>query len=70
MVQLINIGAIDDNLMYLDGNAFWFEGNSNIRVTATAVSVADFLAARPTPRIVTLDLNLDDGTLPADNVEP
>ena len=68
MDQLISIGAIDDDLMGLEGKAFWFEGKSNVRVPVAATSVAEFLAARPSPRIATLDLNLGDGTLPADNV--
>jgi len=68
MEQLINIGSIDDNVMDAEGRALWFEVKSNVRVPVTAVSVAEFLAARPSPRIVTLDLNLGDGTLPADNV--
>ena len=57
MEQLINIGSIDDNVMDAEGRALWFEVKSNVRVPVTAVSVAEFLAARPSPRIVTLDLN-------------
>ncbi|WP_371502572.1 LuxR C-terminal-related transcriptional regulator [Kitasatospora sp. NBC_00374] len=68
MEQLISIGAIDDDRMGLEGKALWFEVRSNVRVSVTAASVAEFLTARPSPGIVTLDLNLGDGTLPADNV--
>ncbi|MFI7347123.1 LuxR C-terminal-related transcriptional regulator [Streptomyces sp. NPDC049936] len=68
MDQLIDIGAIDDDLMGLESKALWFEVRSSVRMTVTAASVAAFLAGRPSPRIVTLDLNLGDGTLPADNV--
>lgn len=68
MGRLINIGAIDDDLMGLESKALWFEVKSDVRVSVTATSVSDFLAAHPSPRIVTLDLNLGDGTLPANNV--
>ncbi|GGZ81503.1 LuxR C-terminal-related transcriptional regulator [Streptomyces subrutilus] len=68
MDPLITIGAIDDDLMGLEGKALWFEVKSNVRVLVTAASVAEFLAADPPPGIVTLDLNLGNGTLPADNV--
>ncbi|MGW7316155.1 DNA-binding response regulator [Streptomyces sp. NPDC054865] len=68
MDPLIDIGAIDDDQMGLEGKAVWFEVKSNVRMSASAASVEDFLAAGPSPRIVTLDLNLGNGTLPADNV--
>ncbi|MFJ3667170.1 LuxR C-terminal-related transcriptional regulator [Streptomyces sp. NPDC090106] len=68
MGRLIDIGAIDDDLMGLESKALWFEVKSGIRMTASAASVAEFLARGLPPRIVTLDLHLGDGTLPADNV--
>lgn len=70
MDPVIEIGCIDDALMNLEGQAHYLKDNSEIRVVTMAATVKEFLRgkAMPRPEIVTLDLHLDDGTLPADNV--
>ncbi|MFJ7775890.1 LuxR C-terminal-related transcriptional regulator [Streptomyces yangpuensis] len=68
MEALIEIGCIDDDLMQRQGMAAWLKTESELRVVATAASVAEFLAGPARPRVVTLDLHLANGTLPADNV--
>lgn len=68
MDSVIEIGCIDDALMDLETGAVWLETKSEIRMVAMAASVEEFLRGTPRPKIVTLDLHLGDGTLPADNV--
>ncbi|NEA62806.1 response regulator transcription factor [Streptomyces sp. SID12488] len=64
----IEIGCIDDALMDLEGKAVALKAKSEVRVVTMAASVEEFLSRAPRPKIVTLDLHLGDGTLPADNV--
>ncbi|MFI9639336.1 LuxR C-terminal-related transcriptional regulator [Micromonospora sp. NPDC051925] len=68
MDPLIEIAAIDNDQMLLDGMATWLASVPDIRLTATARSVTDFLSQTVTPRIVLLDLNLEDFTDPVENV--
>jgi two-component system nitrate/nitrite response regulator NarL len=68
MDPLIEIGVIDNDQMLLQGMAAWIAGTGDIDLTVTATSVAEYLASSPTPRIVILDLNLENYTDPARNV--
>ncbi|WP_432906397.1 LuxR C-terminal-related transcriptional regulator [Micromonospora matsumotoense] len=68
MEQLIEVAAIDNDQMLLEGMATWLASVPDIRLTATARSVADFLSQTVTARIVLLDLNLEDFTDPVENV--
>lgn len=54
--------------MDLESKAVWLEAKSDVRLVATAASVEEYLTGAPKPEIVTLDLHLGNGTLPADNV--
>lgn len=65
---MIEIGVIDDDRMFLDLMPPWIAGTGDIALTTTAPSVEDFLAQAPLPDIVLLDLNLNNYTVPADNV--
>ncbi|MEV0272354.1 response regulator transcription factor [Hamadaea sp. NPDC050747] len=68
MDSMIEIAAIDNDQMLLEGMATWIAGVPDIRLVATAPSVADLLSQVVTARIVLLDLNLEDFTDPVDNV--
>ncbi|MFF3855938.1 LuxR C-terminal-related transcriptional regulator [Micromonospora sp. NPDC002575] len=68
MAAMIEIGAIDNDQMLLEGMSAWMSRLPDITLTALAVSVDEFLAATRRPRIVILDLNLENFTDPADNV--
>ncbi|MFD9302562.1 LuxR C-terminal-related transcriptional regulator [Streptomyces sp. NPDC060048] len=68
MDPVIEIAGIDDALMHLEGNAAWFKAESEVRMVAMAASVEEFLSGAIRPKVVTLDLHLNNGTLPADNV--
>ncbi|KAB2587532.1 LuxR C-terminal-related transcriptional regulator [Streptomyces arboris] len=68
MVEKIEIGAIDDDTMFLQSATAWFRTESEIRITTPAATVSAFLALSPPPGIVTLDLHLGDGSMPGDNV--
>ncbi|MGW0395318.1 LuxR C-terminal-related transcriptional regulator [Streptomyces sp. NPDC003042] len=68
MDSVIEIAGIDDALMDLQSKAAWLKAESEIRMVATAASVEEFLRGTPRPKVVTLDLHLNNGTLPADNV--
>ncbi|MBB5868285.1 DNA-binding NarL/FixJ family response regulator [Allocatelliglobosispora scoriae] len=65
---MIEIAAIDNDRMLLEGMAAWIAKVPDIRLTATASSVADFLSQAVSARIVLLDLNLEDFSDPVDNV--
>jgi DNA-binding NarL/FixJ family response regulator len=54
--------------MLLDGMSVWVGHLPDIRLTATAASVEEYLSLRGGPDIVLLDLNLENFTDPADNV--
>lgn len=68
MAEVIAIGAVDDDLMFRQGAPAWLEANSDVRLVTTAATVKEYLALKPEPGIVTLDLHLNDGTQPGDNV--
>jgi two-component system, NarL family, nitrate/nitrite response regulator NarL len=69
MDTVIEIGAIDDEKMLLQSFVNWFgSSTTDIRLTATAASVDEYLARPAAPRIVLLDLDLGNFTDPAHNV--
>jgi DNA-binding NarL/FixJ family response regulator len=68
METMIEIGVIDNDQMLLQGMAAWIAGTGDIDLAVTATSVEGYLANSPTPRIVILDLNLENFTDPAANV--
>ncbi|MFV2019960.1 hypothetical protein [Micromonospora sp. LOL_023] len=57
MENMIEIGAIDDETMLLQSFANWFASTPDIRLTATAASVDEYLARQGAPTIVLLDLD-------------
>ncbi len=68
MAAVIEIAAIDNDQMLLEGMAHWLTRQPDIRMRATANSVADFLSQSTSARIVLLDLNLENFTDPVANV--
>lgn len=68
MAGVIRVGAIDDDRMLLAGMAAWLQPVTEVELVATAATVDEFLAAGPSVQVVLLDLNLRDGSRPADNV--
>lgn len=68
MDTMIEIAAIDNDQMLLEGMSTWMGKVPDIRLGATATSVADFLSQIGPARIVLLDLNLEDFTDPVANV--
>lgn len=68
MEAMIEIAAIDNDQMLLEGMTHWLTRQPDIRMAATATSVADFLSQTTTARIVLLDLNLENFTDPVANV--
>jgi two-component system nitrate/nitrite response regulator NarL len=65
---VIEVSAIDNDQMLLEGMATWMNRVNDIKLTATATSVADFLSQTGQGPIVLLDLNLEDFTDPVANV--
>jgi two-component system nitrate/nitrite response regulator NarL len=68
METLIEIGGIDDETMLLQSFTNWFQNTPDIRMTAVAASVDEYLALPNPPNIVLLDLDLGNFTDPAHNV--
>ncbi|MEV5279564.1 response regulator [Streptomyces sp. NPDC051994] len=81
MAGLITVAAVDDDRMLLDGLRVWLGGVPELRLVATAATVADLLGesghelphhseelACTTPDVVLLDLLLRDGSTAADNI--
>lgn len=68
MGTVIEVAAIDNDQMLLEGMATWMAQVPDIRLTATATSVGDFLSRLAPASIVLLDLNLEDFSDPVDNV--
>lgn len=69
-MTLIDVAAVDDHPIILESVAGWVRaGQGDIRMVATAATVAELLAG-PGRRahVVLLDLDLGDGTAPEDNV--
>lgn len=73
-MAVIQIAAIDDDRFMLNGLASWLAPVSDLDLTTTAPTVADFVVRRRSNEpgtdvaVVLLDLNLRDGTRPANNV--
>lgn len=65
---MIRLGAIDDDRMLLDGFAAWLGDVEDVHLLARAATVDEFLAASPDVDVVMLDLRLQDGSVPAENV--
>lgn len=68
MADVIDIAAIDDDRMLLQGMAAWLAPVPDIRLVAALTSVAEYEQAAPSVDVVLLDLNLRDGSDPAENV--
>jgi DNA-binding NarL/FixJ family response regulator len=70
LTGVIEIAAVDDHPIILDGVAVWVKADENdIRVVATAATVKELLAGPGRDaHVVLLDLNLGDGTTAEDNV--
>lgn len=71
MARVINVAAIDDDQMLLQGMLAWLAPIDDVAIVSTAATVAEFLERRAggdRVDVVLLDLNLRDGTLPAENV--
>ncbi|MFD6771271.1 response regulator, partial [Micromonospora chalcea] len=68
---MITVAAIDDDRMLLDGLRTWLAPVEDVRLVQVAATVdgyLDRLGGADAPRVVLLDLNLRDGSDPADNV--
>lgn len=74
MARVITVGLVDDDRMLTDGMRAWLGGVPSVRLAATAATVDELLrpptAAGPyePPDVVLLDLRLQDGSEPADNI--
>lgn len=64
----IRVAAVDDDKMMLGGLAAWLGPVEHIDLVATLATVAELEALAAPAQVVLLDLNLRDGSLPADNV--
>ncbi|MEU8183564.1 response regulator transcription factor [Micromonospora sp. NPDC049044] len=67
-MSVIEVGAIDNDQMLLEGMSAWISRLPDIDLTTLAASVQEYLAGAAPPRIVILDLNLENFTDPAANV--
>jgi two-component system nitrate/nitrite response regulator NarL len=67
---VIPVAAIDDDRMLLDGLRAWLLPVPDVDLVRTAATVEQFLSVADAPAVavVLLDLNLRDGSVPADNV--
>ncbi|MFI8961689.1 response regulator [Streptomyces sp. NPDC053493] len=70
MARMIDVAVVDDDRMLLDGMRAWLGQVPELRLVATAATVAELLATGPAtpPDIVLLDLLLRDGSTPGDNI--
>jgi len=68
MDTVIEVAAIDNDQMLLEGMSTWMAKLTDIRLAATATSVTEFLSQTGPARIVLLDLNLEDFSDPVANV--
>lgn len=68
MESMIEVAAIDNDRMLLEGMTTWMTQVPDIRLTATATSVGDFLSQPSGATVVLLDLNLEDFSDPVENV--
>lgn len=68
MADVINIAAVDDDRMLLEGMRSWLGPVPDLVLCATATTVDEYLAGPRTADVVLLDLNLRDFSSPPDNV--
>ena len=70
--SIITLAAIDDDRMLLGGLTAWLDPVTDLQLTLTCATVADYEArldgGATVPHVVLLDLNLRDQSSPADNV--
>ncbi|MFG3437045.1 response regulator [Nonomuraea sp. NPDC047897] len=66
---MITVSVVDDDRMLIEGLAAWLAGVPDVRLTASAATVAELLRTEPSPAdVVLLDLLLADRSEPVDNV--
>ena len=65
---MIRVGVVDDDAMLREGMGAWFASMPDLRIVASAGSLAELLAEPPALDVVLLDLNLRDFSNPAANV--
>ncbi|WP_275955144.1 helix-turn-helix transcriptional regulator [Planomonospora venezuelensis] len=66
---VITLSVVDDDRMLIEGLAAWLAGVPDVRLTASAATVAELLRTEPSPAdVVLLDLLLADRSDPVDNV--
>ncbi|MFC3821345.1 response regulator [Planomonospora venezuelensis] len=66
---MITLSVVDDDRMLIEGLAAWLAGVPDVRLTASAATVAELLRTEPSPAdVVLLDLLLADRSDPVDNV--
>lgn len=68
MAEVIKVAAIDDDRMLLQGMAAWLAPVTDILLVTSVTSVAEFVEAGLDVDVALLDLNLRNGSDPADNV--
>ncbi|MEU6309350.1 response regulator transcription factor [Streptomyces sp. NPDC047014] len=76
MAGVISVAVVDDDRMLRDGLRAWLDGVPELRLVATAATVAELLGTPEAPRapdrppadVVLLDLLLRDGSDPVDNI--
>jgi DNA-binding NarL/FixJ family response regulator len=68
MAEVITVAAIDDDRMLLQGMAAWLSPVTDITLVASVTSVAEFERSDLEVDVALLDLNLRNGSHPADNV--
>ncbi|WP_196442244.1 response regulator [Planomonospora sp. ID67723] len=67
--DVITVSVVDDDRMLIEGLAAWLAGVPDVRLTASAATVAELLETEPSPAdVVLLDLLLADRSDPVDNV--
>ena len=66
--RMIRVGVVDDDAMLREGMGAWFSSMPDLRIVASAGSLAELLAEPPALDVVLLDLNLRDFSNPAANV--
>jgi len=69
MEPLIEVGAIDNDRMLLEGLRAWISSTSEVRLADTAASVEEYLTRERPAQIVLLDLNLENYSDPVANVK-
>lgn len=66
--RMIRVGVVDDDAMLREGMGAWFSAIPDLRIVASAGSLAELLDDVPGLDVVLLDLNLRDFSDPAANV--